>query len=137
MVGIQEFILDQEYRFFTGFTKVFIMAEESGMKSFLYGWLGKKKATPEYNMRQTGPKHRQRFLCELRVTVQISSLRHSVWKSQKKSHSTCERSELRIHFEWTKMVNLGVYLKTFTQWFNSATRQVSFNRTKIGGRCQN
>ena len=37
-------------------------------KSFLYGWLGKKKATPDYNIRPTGPKHRQRFLCELRVT---------------------------------------------------------------------
>ena len=36
-------------------------------KGFLYGWLGKKKATPEYNERPTGPKHRQRFLCELRV----------------------------------------------------------------------
>ena len=26
---------------------------------------------------------------------------HDVWKSQKKSH--CERSELRLHFEWTKV----------------------------------
>jgi len=40
---------------------------ESDSKAFLYGWLGKKKVTPEYNMRPTGPKHRQRFLCELRV----------------------------------------------------------------------
>lgn len=47
------------------------MAEASDVKSFLYGWLGKKKATPEYNLRPTGPKHRQRFLCELRVPVKI------------------------------------------------------------------
>ena len=42
---------------------------ESVIKSFLYGWLGKKKVTPEYNLRPTGPKHRQKFLCELRVPV--------------------------------------------------------------------
>ena len=42
---------------------------ETDSKAFLYGWLGKKKVTPEYNMRPTGPKHRQRFLCELRVPV--------------------------------------------------------------------
>jgi ATP-dependent RNA helicase A len=41
--------------------------EESSIKTFLYAWLGKKKQTPEYSVRPTGPKHRQRFLCELRV----------------------------------------------------------------------
>ena len=39
----------------------------------------------------------------------------------KKSH--CERSELRLHFEWTRTVHI--------------TRQVNFKRTKIGGKCQN
>lgn len=42
------------------------MSEDA--KSFLYGWLGKKKCTPEYNVRPSGPKHRQRFLCQLSVT---------------------------------------------------------------------
>ncbi len=37
-------------------------------KSFLYAWLGKqKKGTPEYDVRPAGGKHRQRFLCQLRV----------------------------------------------------------------------
>ena len=50
------------------------MAEEErkapgDIKQFLYAWLGSKKyGQPEYNIRPTGPKHRQRFLCELRVT---------------------------------------------------------------------
>jgi hypothetical protein len=39
----------------------------SAIKSFLYAWLGKRKVAPEYSVRPTGPKHRQRFLCELRV----------------------------------------------------------------------
>ena len=44
---------------------------EGDIKAFLYAWLGKKKVTPEYNIRPTGPKHRQRFLCELRVQVSL------------------------------------------------------------------
>ena len=35
-------------------------------KNFLNAWLGKNKhGSPVYNVRQSGPKHRQRFLCEL------------------------------------------------------------------------
>ena len=70
------------------------MAEESGMKSFLYGWLGKKKATPEYNMRQTGPKHRQRFLCELRVTVQLLVLESHCKRILKANMSAIFRREV-------------------------------------------
>ena len=44
---------------------------DSDIKSWLYAWLGKKKMTPEYNIRPTGAKHRQRFLCELRGTYII------------------------------------------------------------------
>ena len=40
---------------------------ESEVKSFLYAWLGKKKLTPEYDIRSAGSKQRQRFLCECRV----------------------------------------------------------------------
>ena len=38
-------------------------------KQFLYGWLGKTKSAgpPDYNVRPSGPKHRQRFLCQLSV----------------------------------------------------------------------
>jgi ATP-dependent RNA helicase A len=58
------------------------MAAESDIKAYLYAWLGKKKATPDYNLRPTGPKHRQRFLCELRVTVckQIRQISYSCFK---------------------------------------------------------
>ena len=56
----------------------------------------------------------------------------------------CERSELRLHFEWTKvnqkmpkMVNFGEFLKAWSLRSNSVTRQVSLNRSKIGGKCQN
>ena len=34
------------------------------------------------------------------------------------------------------MVNFGEFLKTWSLRSNSVTRQVSFNRTKIGGKCQ-
>ena len=47
------------------------MAEQNDVKSFLYAWLGKKKCTPEYNIRPAGAKHRQRFLCELRGKLHI------------------------------------------------------------------
>ena len=30
-------------------------------------------------------------------------VRHSVWKSQKSLIQHCERSELRLHFEWTEV----------------------------------
>ena len=43
---------------------------------------------------------------------------HVVWKSQKKFH-------------------FGKFLKTWSLRSNSVTRQVSFNRTKIGEKCQN
>ena len=36
-----------------------------------------------------------------------------------------------------KMFHFGEFLKTWSLRSNSVTRQVSFNRTKIGGKCQN
>ena len=36
-----------------------------------------------------------------------------------------------------KMVHFGEFLKTWSLRSNSVTRLVSFNRTKIGGKCQN
>lgn len=38
------------------------------IKSWLYAYCGKKKVSPDYEVRNSGPKHRQRFLCEVRVT---------------------------------------------------------------------
>ena len=69
---------------------------------------------------------------------------HSVWKSQKKSHSTLRAKRATFTFwvdkSWLKMpkmVHFDEFLKTWSLRSNSVTRQVSFNRTKIGGKCQN
>ncbi|XP_055008061.1 ATP-dependent RNA helicase A isoform X1 [Boleophthalmus pectinirostris] len=37
------------------------------VKNFLYAWCGKKKKTPNYDIRAAGNKNRQKFLCEVRV----------------------------------------------------------------------
>ncbi|CAN9503357.1 unnamed protein product [Ophioblennius macclurei] len=37
------------------------------IKNFLYAWCGKKKLTPNYDIRTAGNKNRQKFLCEVRV----------------------------------------------------------------------
>ena len=52
----------------------------------------------------------------------------------------CERSELRIYtssLKRPKMGHFGEFLKTWSLLSNSATRQVSFDRTENGGKCQN
>ncbi|XP_011310388.1 dosage compensation regulator [Fopius arisanus] len=38
------------------------------IKSFLHQWCAKNAKEPVFDVRPTGPKHRQRFLCELRIT---------------------------------------------------------------------
>ena len=53
----------------------------------------------------------------------------------------CERSELCLHFGWTKVNQKwqnGQFRRVFENlslWYYSVTRQVSFKRTKIGGKC--
>ncbi|XP_014482341.1 PREDICTED: dosage compensation regulator isoform X2 [Dinoponera quadriceps] len=37
------------------------------IKSFFHQWCGKNSKEPQFDVRPTGPKHKQRFLCELRV----------------------------------------------------------------------
>uniref|UniRef100_A0A8C1KIL4 RNA helicase n=1 Tax=Cyprinus carpio TaxID=7962 RepID=A0A8C1KIL4_CYPCA len=37
------------------------------IKNFLYAWCGKKKLTPNYDIRAAGNKNRQKFLCEVRI----------------------------------------------------------------------
>jgi len=39
----------------------------SDIKSFFHEWCGKNKKEPIFETRQTGPKHRLRFLCEARI----------------------------------------------------------------------
>mgnify|MGYP006903934288 FL=1 len=69
---------------------------------------------------------------------------HGVWKSQKKSHSTLRAKRATFRFwvdkSWLKMpkmVHFGEFLKTWSLRSNSVTRQVNFDRTKIGGKYQN
>lgn len=38
------------------------------IKNFLYAWCGKKKLTPNYDIRATGNKNRQKFMCEVEST---------------------------------------------------------------------
>lgn len=35
------------------------------IKNFLYAWCGKKKLTPNYDIRAAGNKNRQKFMCEV------------------------------------------------------------------------
>ena len=65
---------------------------------------------------------------------------HSVWKSQKKSHSTLRAKRATpLHFEWPKVlklpktaVNLASLLKNCDTWgSNSNTRQVTSKWTKM------
>ena len=52
----------------------------------------------------------------------------------------CQRSELRLHFEWIKVNEKWLILAVFLSWrlrSNSVTRQVNLKRTKIDGKCQN
>ena len=35
------------------------------IKNFLYAWCGKKKLSPNYDIRAAGNKNRQKFMCEV------------------------------------------------------------------------
>lgn len=39
------------------------------IKNFLYAWCGKKKLTPNYDIRAAGNKNRQKFVCEVRIRL--------------------------------------------------------------------
>ena len=51
----------------------------------------------------------------------------------------CERSDRRLHFgqKFIKNAKNGQFGEFFCLRPNSATKEVNFNRTKIGGKCQN
>ena len=76
----------------------------------------------------------------------LISILCTVFENHRKSLiQHCERSQLRLHFEWRqklikkmpKLVHFGEFLKSWGLRSNSVTRQVSFDRTKFGGKCQN
>ena len=65
---------------------------------------------------------------------------HSVWKSLKKSHSTLRAKRATFTF-WVdksslKMCHFGKFLKTWSLQSSSVTRQVNFDRTKIGAKIE-
>ena len=71
------------------------------------------------------------------------TLCHSVWKSQKKYHSTLPAKRATFTFwvdksslKMPKIVHFGEFLKIWSLRSNSVTRQVNFNRSKIGGKCR-
>ena len=98
-------------------------------------------ANQTYVKPQNNPKNWLSFALNLREKYY---LHHSVWKSQKRSHSTLRAKRATFTFwvdkSWLKMpkmVHFGEFLKIWSLRSNRVTRQVSFNRSKIGGKCQN
>ena len=69
------------------------------------------------------------------VTRQVSFNRTKIVEKCHNSKATfwVDKSSLKK----PKMVNFGKVLKTWSLQSNSVTRQVTLNRTKIGGKCQN
>ena len=65
---------------------------------------------------------------------------HGVWKSQKKSHFNIASEASYVYIlsgqKFLEKAKNGQLLKNLSLRWNSATRQVTFNRTKIGGKCQ-
>lgn len=54
---------------YVSLTFVFLTGEPLTMgdiKNFLYAWCGKKKLSPNYDVRAGGNKNRQKFMCEVR-----------------------------------------------------------------------
>ena len=54
--------------------------------------------------------HMLLFFC-IDYTIWPGAVEHGVWKSQKSLIQHCERSELRLHFEWTKVPKNAKKLK--------------------------
>jgi len=48
------------------------------IKNFLYAWCGKKKITPNYDIRAAGNKNRQKFVCEVRSIYKIYTVYMSI-----------------------------------------------------------
>ena len=63
--------------------------------------------------------------------------RKSIIKHCERSEATCTFWVDKSCLKMPKMVHFGEFLKIWRLRSNSVTRQVSFNRTKIDGKCQN
>ena len=78
------------------------------------------------------------FLIE-KTRLQIFSTYECCLKITEKSHSTLRAQRTTFTFwvdkSWSKMPKMVT--RSWSLRSNSVTRQVNFNRTKIGGKCQN
>ena len=68
---------------------------------------------------------------------------HSVWKSQKKWQFSIASEASYVYIlsgqkfiKNAKNGQFGEFLKIWSLWLNSVTRQLNFNETKISGKCQ-
>ena len=71
----------------------------------------------------------------------VAQQHHSVWKSQKNliewdSFNIASEASY-VHILTKVNSQFGEILKTWSLQSNSVTRYVNYNRTKIGGKCQN
>mgnify|MGYP006903851619 CR=1 FL=1 len=86
-------------------------------------------------------RHHSRPITALSFNLHLLGLYNkTVLHWVKKSHSTLRAKRATFTKDYSKMpkmVHFGEFLKTWSLWSNSVTRHVSFNRTKIGGKCQN
>ena len=85
----------------------------------------------------------QKFIKNAKNSQFLVSL-HCIWKSQKKSHSILRAKRATFTFwvgkSWLKMPKNSPIWRVFEKLSlrsNSVTRQVTFNKTKSGGKCQN
>ena len=68
------------------------------------------------------------------LTVKITEKSHSTLRAKRATFTFwVDKSSLKV----PKIVHFGEFLKTWSFRSNSVTRHVTFNRTKIGGKCQN
>ena len=87
-------------------------------------------------------QHFPNSIPQMQSSCDFSSLAAQCLKiTEKVSFQHCERSELRLHFEWTKVhqncLKCSIWQFKKLNWrSNSVTRQVTFKRTKNGEKCQ-
>ena len=72
-----------------------------------------------------------------KFTISGNQVRHNVWKSLKKSHSTLRAKRATFTYWVDKSSSKMPKNGQFWRLFENLKFAVIFNRTKIGGKCQN
>ena len=88
--------------------------------------------------------YKKSILSRAAIFYYFSCVLHTVWKLKKKSHSALRAKRAMFTFwvdksslKMPKIVDFGEFLKTWSLLSKSVTRHFNFNRTNIGGKCQN